>query len=200
MADYAADAAALLDHVGWDTCRSSAISFGGMVAQELAVTWPERVDRLALVCTSPGGPARASYPLHELAELPPDERRPIGAPAPRHAVHARVARRPPARPGARRDAGRAGPRAEVRRAAPRRAGAARAPVAATTCGTGCARITCPTLVAGGRYDGIAPPPTARRSRRRIRRRPSCGCTRAATCSSCRTRPRCPDILGFLAGG
>ena len=30
------------------------------------------------------------------------------------------------------------------------------PVATTTCGTALARITCPTLVAAGRYDGIAP--------------------------------------------
>ena len=31
MADYAADAVALLDHVGWDTCRVVGMSFGGMV-------------------------------------------------------------------------------------------------------------------------------------------------------------------------
>src|SRR4051812_46621284 len=74
MADHAADALALLDHVGWDTCRVVGISFGGMVAQELAVTAPERVERLALLCTSPGGPDRASYPLHELAALSPEER------------------------------------------------------------------------------------------------------------------------------
>ena len=67
MADYAADAASLLDEVGWDTCRAVGISFGGMVAQEFAVTYPERVERLALLCTSPGG-AYLSYPLHELAE------------------------------------------------------------------------------------------------------------------------------------
>ena len=74
MADYAADAAALLDHVGWDSCRVVGISFGGMVAQEFAVTWPERVERLALVCTSPGGDF-ASYPLHKLAECRPTRRR-----------------------------------------------------------------------------------------------------------------------------
>jgi 3-oxoadipate enol-lactonase len=73
MADYAADAAALLDHVGWSTARVMGISFGGMVAQEFAVTWPERVERLALLCTSPGGPGGSSYPLHTIAALPADE-------------------------------------------------------------------------------------------------------------------------------
>lgn len=74
MTDYATDAAALLDHVGWDTCAVFGISFGGMVAQELAVTHPERVERLALVCTSPGGAGGSSSPLHELVDLPPEER------------------------------------------------------------------------------------------------------------------------------
>ena len=73
MADFARDAAALLDHVGWDTANVFGISFGGMVAQELAVTWPERIDRLVLSCTSPGGEGGSSYPLEELAELPLDE-------------------------------------------------------------------------------------------------------------------------------
>jgi pimeloyl-ACP methyl ester carboxylesterase len=68
MQDYAADALALVDHVGWDRFRVVGISFGGMVAQELAVTTPGRVERLALLCTSPGGPDAASYPLHELLD------------------------------------------------------------------------------------------------------------------------------------
>lgn len=74
MAQYAADGAALLDHVGWDTCMVVGISFGGMVAQEFAVTWPERVERLVLLCTSAGGDAGSSYPLHELSSLSTDER------------------------------------------------------------------------------------------------------------------------------
>ena len=74
MADYAADAAGFLDHLGWDRCRVVGVSFGGMVAQELAVTRPDRVDRLALLCTSPGGEGGASYPLHELQDLTEDER------------------------------------------------------------------------------------------------------------------------------
>jgi pimeloyl-ACP methyl ester carboxylesterase len=73
MAEYAADAIALLDLVGWDTCRVMGVSFGGMVAQEFAVTVPGRVERLALCCTSPGGPNTSSYPLHTLAAKPPEE-------------------------------------------------------------------------------------------------------------------------------
>lgn len=74
MADYAEDAAALLDHVGWERCRVIGVSFGGMVAQELAVTHPERIERLVLCCTSSGGKGRPSYPLHELQALPDGER------------------------------------------------------------------------------------------------------------------------------
>jgi 3-oxoadipate enol-lactonase len=74
MADLAADAAGLLQIVGWDMCRVLGVSFGGMVAQEFAVTHPERVERLALACTSAGGHGGSSYPLHKLQELPPRER------------------------------------------------------------------------------------------------------------------------------
>ncbi|MGB8861083.1 MAG: alpha/beta hydrolase [Ilumatobacteraceae bacterium] len=77
MAGYAADGAALLDHVGWASARVFGISFGGMVAQELAVTWPERVQRLALLCTSPGGAGGSSYPLHTVASLPVEEQEPL---------------------------------------------------------------------------------------------------------------------------
>src|SRR5215469_16039596 len=46
MADYADDAAGLLDAVGWDACVVLGVSFGGMVAQELAIRHPARVQRL----------------------------------------------------------------------------------------------------------------------------------------------------------
>lgn len=79
MADYASDGAALLDHLGWTRCAVFGVSFGGMVAQEFAVTHPDRVDKLVLFCTSAGGAAGSSYPLHELASLEPAERARRGA-------------------------------------------------------------------------------------------------------------------------
>ena len=69
MADYAEDANALLDAVGWETCHVMGVSFGGMVAQELAVRHPQRVNRMVLACTSSGGAGGSSYPLHELGSL-----------------------------------------------------------------------------------------------------------------------------------
>jgi 3-oxoadipate enol-lactonase len=74
MADYGHDAAGLLDAVAWERCAVLGISFGGMVAQELALLAPERVTRLVLCCTSSGGSGGSSYPLHELEGLPPEER------------------------------------------------------------------------------------------------------------------------------
>ena len=73
MADYAADGAELALAMGWGRYRVSGLSFGGMVAQELAVTHPERIERLALMCTSPGGAGGSSYPLHTLHHLPAAE-------------------------------------------------------------------------------------------------------------------------------
>jgi len=74
MADYAADANALLDLVGWDRCLVMGVSFGGMVAQEFALRYPQRVLRLVLACSSSGGPGGASYPLEKVAHLPVEER------------------------------------------------------------------------------------------------------------------------------
>jgi len=74
MADYADDAAALLDAVGWDKAFVIGVSFGGMVAQELALGHPERVERLVLCCTSSGGSGGASYPLHEIQDMPLEEK------------------------------------------------------------------------------------------------------------------------------
>nr|WP_306266180.1 alpha/beta fold hydrolase [Pararhizobium sp. IMCC3301] len=74
MRDYAQDAAAILDAVGWEAACVAGYSFGGMVAQELALGWPERVTRLALVATTAGGKGGASYPIHELDALAGSDR------------------------------------------------------------------------------------------------------------------------------
>ena len=72
MADFADDAAALVAATDWERCHVVGTSFGGMVAQHLAIRHPELIDRMVLNCTSPGG-SLASFPLHELEHLPPEE-------------------------------------------------------------------------------------------------------------------------------
>lgn len=74
MAGYADDAAGLLDALKWENCLVIGISFGGMVAQEFALRYPGKVKKLVLMCTSSGGAGGSSYPLHELADLPVEER------------------------------------------------------------------------------------------------------------------------------
>jgi 3-oxoadipate enol-lactonase len=63
VAELAADAAQVLDEAGVERANVLGTSLGGMVAQELALTAPERVDRLVLACTTPGGPE--AFPMPE---------------------------------------------------------------------------------------------------------------------------------------
>jgi 3-oxoadipate enol-lactonase len=57
----AEDAVALLDAEGIERADVVGTSLGGMAAQELAIGFPERVNRLVLACTTPGG--LASHPM-----------------------------------------------------------------------------------------------------------------------------------------
>lgn len=61
--ELAADAAAVLDSAGVERAHVLGTSLGGLVAQELALAAPRRVDRLVLACTMPGG--ERSFPLPE---------------------------------------------------------------------------------------------------------------------------------------
>jgi len=74
MADYADDAARLMDFAGWKSAKVLGVSFGGMVAQEFVLRHPEKVERLVLACTSPGGAGGASYPFHEIEHMGREER------------------------------------------------------------------------------------------------------------------------------
>ena len=54
-AEMAADAVQVLDEAEVERAHVVGTSLGGMIAQELALGHPERVDRLVLACTTPGG-------------------------------------------------------------------------------------------------------------------------------------------------
>ncbi|MFZ0043662.1 MAG: alpha/beta hydrolase [Solirubrobacteraceae bacterium] len=151
MADVAADAVGLLEVVGWSTCRVLGVSFGGMVAQELAVSDPDRLERLALVCTSAGGKGGSSYPLHELLEVSAEQRAATGLKITDSRWDERwLAAHPGDRALAQRLAARQDPAGST---------GLRAQLLARADHDVWDRldaITCPTLIAYGRYDGIAP--------------------------------------------
>jgi 3-oxoadipate enol-lactonase len=73
MADYADDAARLMEAVGWDDAHVIGISFGGMVAQEFLLRHPGKVRRLILCCTASGGVGGSSFAYHELPKMAPEE-------------------------------------------------------------------------------------------------------------------------------
>ncbi len=151
MTDFAADLLGLLDHVGWDSCMAIGVSFGGMVLQEAAVTAPTRFQRAVLACTSPGGDGGASYPLHDLVGLTPEDRRGrwVDAldtrnsdPERRALVLSVVEAMDASRPSAEQTPG------EISQLLARRD---------HDCWDRLPSMTMPTLIAAGRHDGIAPP-------------------------------------------
>jgi pimeloyl-ACP methyl ester carboxylesterase len=62
-AQLAGDAVQVLNEAGVERAHVAGTSLGGMVAQELALSAPDRVDRLVLACTTPGG--TRAYPMPE---------------------------------------------------------------------------------------------------------------------------------------
>jgi 3-oxoadipate enol-lactonase len=166
MADYADDAARLMDALGWDSAHVVGVSFGGMVAQEFVLRHAKRVKKLVLCCTASGGEGGASFAYHDLPAMSADEMA---------AVKVRIADTrhdmawAAAHPGEYRMLHGFAAADPYRDEPGHVEGAARQIAARATHDTwDCLpRIACPVLVMGGAYDGIAPPDVVRALAQRI---------------------------------
>ena len=166
MADYADDAAGLMDVLGWDEALVIGVSFGGMVAQELVLRHPQKVTKLVLACTSPGGAGGSSFPFHAIQDRTGEARA-------RHMIPITDTRHDAAWAAVHRDEflqllafGSQDPFAEE----PGHAEGARRQLEARKdhdTWDRLDRIACPVLIAAGRYDGIALPETQHKLAGRI---------------------------------
>jgi len=168
MADYADDAAALMDALGWERAHVVGTSFGGMVAQHLALRHPGRVDHLVLACTSSGGAGGSSYDLLQLEGLTPEER--VARWLPLLDTRTDMSTDPPTLPESLlaiapllASLGRPPDDPEAVRGVHRQLVAR----AAHDVWDDLPGITAPTLVIGGRHDGQAPPENSERLAARI---------------------------------
>ncbi len=72
----AKDAIGLMDHLGIQKAHVLGVSMGGMIAQELAINYPDRVNKLVLACTfaardETGGPTAEGAKAKELYSKSP---------------------------------------------------------------------------------------------------------------------------------
>jgi 3-oxoadipate enol-lactonase len=67
--EMAEDAVQVLDEAGVERAHVVGTSLGGMVAQELVLAHPERVEKLVLACTTPGGPDQVPMPQRSVEAI-----------------------------------------------------------------------------------------------------------------------------------
>jgi 3-oxoadipate enol-lactonase len=166
MVHYADDAANLLKAIGWLNALVVGVSFGGMVAQEFAIRHPQLMTRLVLCCTSPGGAGGASYPLHTIEHMSRADRA-------RHMIPISDKRHDAAWAKANPDQydklfamASADPFVDERGHAMGQHRQLKARAHHDTWDR-LGRIACPTMIAAGRYDGIATPATQEKMASRI---------------------------------
>lgn len=73
MALFADDTAALMKALGLSSAHVLGISMGGYIAQELALNYPQRVRRLVLGCTGPGGRLAVHMTSERMAKFTANE-------------------------------------------------------------------------------------------------------------------------------
>jgi pimeloyl-ACP methyl ester carboxylesterase len=69
IAMFAGDAVGLLDALNLPRAHVFGVSMGGMIAQELAIHYPQRVASVTLGCTTPGGKHAVPAPPESLKAL-----------------------------------------------------------------------------------------------------------------------------------
>ncbi len=70
MQDYARDAIAVMDALGWEDACLIGESFGGMTALHVALIAPERVTNMVIASATAGGPDHRSYDISKFLDLP----------------------------------------------------------------------------------------------------------------------------------
>ena len=75
---FVEDVLQLLDKLKIEKANILGASFGGFVAQEFALRFPERLDKLILACTSAGGPNHVRPDIEILRAFSPDPSLTIG--------------------------------------------------------------------------------------------------------------------------
>lgn len=91
VAAMAGDVVAVLDAAGIGRAHVVGASLGGMIAQELAIGHPDRVDRLVLACTTPGWPSGYPPPVPTIRLLAQAGRLPREVALRRHVENALAA-------------------------------------------------------------------------------------------------------------